>query len=307
MSRLAHLVKLDLPSDLESRSPTRSDLDAVVSVIAASEEATQGVVDVTVEDVRSDWERPSFDLSSDAIAVTDAGTIIAYAEVFFGRAWVHVHPDQRGRGIGAAVLGWIESRARELGSDKVGQTIPDTNTAAAELLSSNGYGVRWETWVFQKELADEPQEPHLPEGNTLRTYEPDRDDRATFELIDTAFSDWPDRDPSFSFEDWAASLLGREDFDPSLTFLVEDDGELVGVALCLVFGDEGWIQQLAVKRSHRRRGLGGALLQRAFREFHRRGLKTAGLSTESRTGARGVYEHVGMRVTRSYKRYSKDL
>ena len=304
---MANGVKLELPQGLASRSLTWSDLDAAVSVIAASEEATQGVVDITAEDVRSDWERPSFDLSSDAVVVTDAGRIVAYAEVFFGRAWVHIHPDHRGRGLGATVLGWTESRARELGSDKVGQTIPDTNPAASDLLSSNGYGVRWETWVFQKDLDSEPAEPRLPDGITLRMFEEDRDDSATFELIDTAFSDWPDRDPSYSFEDWAASLLRRVDFDPSLTFLVEDDGELVGVALCLVFGDEGWVEQLAVKRSHRGHGLGGALLQTAFREFYRRGLKTGCLSTESRTGARGVYEHVGMTITRSYKRYSKDI
>jgi mycothiol synthase len=307
MSRLAHRMKLDLPSDLESRSPTRGDLDAVVSVIAASEEATQGVVDVTAEDVRSDWGRPSFDLSSDAVVVTDAGRIVAYAEVFSGRAWVHVHPDHGRRGIGAAVLGWTESRARELGSEKVGQTVPDPNARAADLLSSNGYRVRWETWVFQKDLDTEPAEPRLPDGTTLRTFDEERDARATYELIDTAFSDWPDRDPGFGFDDWVASFLSREDFDPSLTFLVGDDDELVGVALCLVYDDEGWVQQLAVKRWHRGRGLGGALLQAAFREFHRRGLKTAGLSTESRTGARGVYEHVGMTVTRSYKRYSKNL
>jgi mycothiol synthase len=307
MSRLAHRMKLDLPSELESRSPTRSDLDAVVSVIAASEAATQGVVDVTAEDVRSDWERPSFDLSSDAVVVSDAGRIVAYAEVFSGRAWVHVHPDHRGREIGAAVLRWTESRARELGSDKVGQTVPDANTPAADLLSSNGYRVRWETWVFQKGLESEPPEPRLPDGVTVRSFEEDRDSHAAYELIETAFSDWPDRDPGYGFDDWVASFLRREDFDPSLTLLVEDDGELVGVALCLVYGDEGWVQQLAVKRSHRGRGIGGALLQAAFREFHRRELKTAGLSTESRTGARGIYEHVGMTVTRSYKRYSKDL
>lgn len=307
MSRLAYRMKLDLSSGLESRSPTRGDLDAVVSVIAASEEATQGVVDVTAEDVRSDWARPSFDLSSDAIVVTDAGRIVAYAEVFSGRAWVHVHPDHGRRGIGAAVLGWTESRARELGSEKVGQTVPDPNARAADLLSSNGYRVRWETWVFQKELDTEPAEPRLPDGITLRTFDQERDARATYELIDTAFSDWPDRDPGFGFDDWVASFLSREDFDPSLTFFVEDDDELVGVALCLAYDDEGWVQQLAVKRSHRGRGLGRALLQAAFREFHRRGLKTAGLSTESRTGARGVYEHVGMRVIRSYKRYSRNL
>jgi GNAT superfamily N-acetyltransferase len=300
-------MRLDLRSDLESRSPTRSDLDAVVSVIAASEEATQGVVDVTAEDVRSDWERPSFDLSSDAVVVTDSGRIVAYAEVFSGRAWVHIHPVHCGRGIGAAVLRWTESRARELGSDKVGQTVPDPNALAADLLSSKGYRVRWETWVFQKELGAEPGEPRLPDRTTLRAFDEERDARATYELIDTAFSDWPDRDPGFGFEDWVASLVRRDDFDPALTFLAEDDGVLVGVALCMVYGDEGWVHQLAVKRSHRGRGLGGALLQRAFREFHRRGLKTAGLSTESRTGARGVYEHVGMRVTRSYKRYSKNL
>jgi mycothiol synthase len=307
VSRLAHRLKLDLSSGLESRSPTPGDLDAVVSVIAASEEATQGVVDVTAEDVRSDWGRPSFDLSSDAVVVMDAGRIVAYAEVFSGRAWVHVHPDHSRRGIGAAVLGWTESRARELGSKKVGQTVPDPNARAADLLTSKGYRVRWETWVFQKDLDIEPAEPRLPDGITLRTFDEERDPRATYELIDTAFSDWPDRDPGFGLEDWEASFLRREDFDPSLTFLVEDDSKLIGVALCLAFGDEGWVQQLAVKRSYRGRGLGGALLQAAFREFYRRGLRTAGLSTESRTGARGVYEHVGMRITRSFKRYSKDL
>ncbi|MGH2526610.1 MAG: GNAT family N-acetyltransferase, partial [Actinomycetota bacterium] len=152
MSRLAHGVKPDLPEGLASRSPMRGDLDAVVSVIAASEEATQGVVDVTPEDVQSDWERPSFDLSSDAVVVTDAGRIVAYAEVFSRRAWVHVHPNHYARGIGAAVLRWTESRARELGSEKVGQTVPDPNARAVHLLSSNGYRVRWETWVFQKDL-----------------------------------------------------------------------------------------------------------------------------------------------------------
>jgi mycothiol synthase len=307
MSGMANGVKLELPEGLASRSPMRGDLDAVVSVIEASEEATQGVVDVTAEDVRSDWGRPSFDLSSDAVVVTDAGRIVAYAEVFTGRAWVHVHPDHSRRGIGAAVLGWTESRARELGSKKVGQTVPDRNARAADLLSSNDYRVRWETWVFQKDLDTEPAEPRLPDGITLRTFDEERDPRATYELIDTAFSDWPDRDPGFGLEDWEASFLRREDFDPSLTFLVEDDSKLIGVALCLAFGDEGWVQQLAVKRSYRGRGLGGALLQAAFREFYRRGLRTAGLSTESRTGARGVYEHVGMRITRSFKRYSKDL
>ena len=239
--------------------------------------------------------------------VFDGSQLVAYAEVFKGRAWVHVHLDARDRGIGAALLRWTEERARALGSEKLGQTVSDNNRAGGALLSANRYSVRWYTWVFEKALNEEPEAPELPNGITLRTFEPGRDDRAMYELIDTAFSDWTDRDPSFGFEDWAASYIRREDFDPTLTFLLEDRGRLIGSSMCMIYGDEGWVQQIAVERSYRGRGLGGALLQASFREFFLRGLLTAGLSTESRTGARGVYEHVGMRVTRSYTRYSKDL
>lgn len=307
MSRLADGMNLELPEGLESRAPTPSDLDDVVATIAASEKASQGIIDITREDIRSDWERPSFDLSTDAVVVTDDGRIVAYAEVFNGRAWAHLLPDQYGRGIGSTILRWTESRAREQGSAKVGQTVPDPNALATDLLSSKGYRVRWETWVFQKDLDAEPTEPQLPDGITLRTFDEERDAQGTYDLIETAFSEWPDRDPGFGFDDWAASYVMRKDFDPMLTFLLEDGSTLVGAAVCHAYSDEGWVAQIAVKRSHRGRGLGSALLQAAFREFHRRGLKTAGLSTESRTGARGVYEHAGMHVTRSYKRYSKDL
>jgi mycothiol synthase len=296
-----------LPEGAAARPPTLDDLEAVTEIIAESERDTTGVADATTEDIRSDWQRPSFDLGLDAVVVERDGRLLAYAEVFQGRAWVHVHPNARARGIGAALLRWTEKRATALESDKLGQTVSDDNRAAVALLSANGYGVRWYTWVFEKGFDEEPLAPHLPEGFTIRTFEPGIDDRATYELIDTAFSDWTDRDPGYAFEDWAASYLHHDDFDPTLTFLLEDDGRLVGVCLCLIYGGEGWVQQIAVERSYRGRGLGGALLQASFREFYLRGLRTAGLSTESRTGARGVYEHVGMRVSRSYTRYSKDL
>ncbi|MGH2591233.1 MAG: GNAT family N-acetyltransferase, partial [Actinomycetota bacterium] len=186
-------MKLELPGNVVARAPEPADLGAVIEVVAASELAATGIVDVTLEDVRSDWQRPSFDLAKDAVVVTDGGRLVAYAEVFAGRAWVHVHPEFRGRGIGAALLRWTETRARDLGSEKLGQTVSDDEPSAAALLVSNGYAVRWHTWVFHKALDDELAEPTLPAGLTLRTFEAGRDDRATFELIDTAFSDWPDR------------------------------------------------------------------------------------------------------------------
>jgi mycothiol synthase len=300
-------VNLSAPKDFTARPPTVEDLDAVTAVVAADQLATDGVVDISADDILSGWQRPSFDRERDALVVFEGEPAVAYAELNAGRAWVHVHPDARGRGIGAALLAWTEGRARELGSKKIGQTRSDNDHAAIELLTANGYAVRWTTWVFEYPLDREPPAPELPDDMTVRSIELGRDDRAVHDLIETAFSDWPDRDPGSSFEDWAALYLYREDFDPELTLLLEDGPELVGVSHCRVYGDEGWVEQIAVKRSHRGRGLGGALLRASFRRFFERGLKTAGLSTESRTGARGVYEHIGMRVTRSFKRYSKDL
>jgi mycothiol synthase len=241
-------MTIDLPPGLEARAPTLDDLDDVIAVVVSSEVAADGVADITYEDLRSDWERPSFDLENDAVVVVDGSQLVAYAEVFKGRAWVHVHLDARDRGIGAALLRWTEERARALGSDKLGQTVSDNNRAAGALLSANRYSVRWYTWVFEKALEEEPESPPLPDGVTLRTFEPGRDDRAMYELIDTAFSDWTDRDPSFGFEDWAASYIRREDFDPTLTFLLEDQGRLNGASMSLIYGDVGWVQQLAVDR-----------------------------------------------------------
>jgi len=70
---------------------------------------------------------------------------------------------------------------------------------------------------------------------------------------------------------------------------------------------EGWITQLATKASHRRRGIGQALLRTSFGWFSERGRRVAGVSTDTRTGALGLYEKVGMRVQRQYTRYTKRL
>ncbi|MBW3665308.1 MAG: GNAT family N-acetyltransferase [Actinobacteria bacterium] len=297
------------PPDLTARAPRPDDAEAVYRLVAAAEEVLDGVIDVSLEDIRADWQRPSLDLERDAVLVEDRATPIAYGDVIAGRAWIHVHPDHRRRGVGAALAAWSEERARELDCAGVGQTISDTNLEAIELLRDRGYTPRWSSWLLELELERARDAPPLPDGITLRTLRRPDDERAVYELIDRAFSEWPDREPGeWSFEDWQASLLDRDDTDPELTWLAVDGDEIVGAAVGLVDGDrDGWIQQLAVDRSHRNHGIGRALLQTSFAEFHRRGLVTAGLSTDSRTGALSLYEHVGMRVVRTYRRWSKDL
>jgi hypothetical protein len=98
-------------------------------------------------------------------------------------------------------------------------------------------------------------------------------------------------------------------FAPEISPLAFDGDELVGVLLAFDFPDlsEGWIGQLATRASHRRRGIGQALLRTTFGWLFERGRRVAGVSTDTRTGALGLYEKVGMRVQRQYTRYTKRL
>ena len=68
-----------------------------------------------------------------------------------------------------------------------------------------------------------------------------------------------------------------------------------------------WVSELAVARAHRGRGLARALLTRSFSYAWRTGLGRCGLGTDARTGARGLYEHVGMHVRRTAWDYKKPL
>jgi ribosomal protein S18 acetylase RimI-like enzyme len=59
---------------------------------------------------------------------------------------------------------------------------------------------------------------------------------------------------------------------------------------------EAYVQSLAVRRDRRNRGLAQALLVDAFAQGRAHGSTRSGLSTDSRTGALGLYQKVGMEV-----------
>lgn len=306
MDQLSHLRRA-LPQGVTARAGTTDDLRAVLVVVHASEIVDQGAPMTSRADVAGDWQRPTMDLATDVVVVEEHGEVVAYAEQFQGRAFAHVHPAVRGRGLGTALADWTEDHARARGLAQVGQTIASTAETSLALLRGRGYQPRWESWILRRDLEGSEPAAAVPPGMTLRSLVRPDDERALYELIDTAFNDWTDRDTAMAFEDWRASTLDREGMDDSLVLLLTDGDALVGAALCMLEEDEGWVDQLAVARPHRGRGLGGALLRAAFHAFRDRGIDVAALSTDSRTGARTLYEHVGMEVTESFTRLTLPL
>jgi mycothiol synthase len=297
--------RVTLPDPPMIRSLSIDDLDAVYRLITTCEEAANGVSDIDPEDVRSDWARPGFDLATDAVAVCDGDRIAATAEVFKNRADVNVHPGFEGLGIGTWLLDWTEQRSRTLGRTKVGQTLADSERGAIELLQRNGYGYGHTSWMLAIRMDARPPEPGFPDGISVRRFVPGADDQATYHVVEDAFNEWPNREPA-SFDEWAALTIRRGDFEPELLQLAMDGEQVVGVVFSIDYPeDDGWIQQVAVAATHRHLGIARALLQRAFAMSWDRGDRACGPSTDSRTGALGLYEKIGMNVIRSYTNYTK--
>jgi ribosomal protein S18 acetylase RimI-like enzyme len=108
---------------------------------------------------------------------------------------------------------------------------------------------------------------------------------------------------------WHASLMEREGFDPRLWFLALDGEDIVGACLSRLQNGQGWVNQLAVRRPWRKRGLGLALLRQALQEFTKRQIHRVGLSVDASnpTGATRLYEKAGMSVVHQYILFEKEL
>jgi GNAT superfamily N-acetyltransferase len=299
-----------LPPGYVWRPLEKGDLPAVFALEAAGEAFDDGVVEVDLADLEADWRRPDFDARTMSVGVFGEDGLVAYAEVFLGRAEALVRPDHRGLGLGAALARWTWAVARAEGRSRVGQTVSENEHAAETLFRELGYEVTHTSWILRRALdpfdgGDEPP-PALPDGFSFREYRPGVDDREVFTVIDDAFQEWRgEGSQSMGFDNWAAHIL--EDADPDLLVLIQHAGLLAGAAVCRDYGPgaEGWIEQVAVVKAHRNRGLGRALLQECFRRFAQRGRLSCGVNTDSRTGALGLYEHAGMTVDRTYRRWTK--
>lgn len=301
---------MELPAGLTTRPLRPDDARAVFDLMVDSQTLDAGEPSVDLEDVVGDWQRPSFDLATHAVGAADAGRLVGYAHVANGRyADAVVASTHRGRGIGTWLAGWTQAEARRQGGSMVGMPVP-VGSAGDRLLERLGYHVAWTSWVLQLGDGEEIESQPLPEGYAVRPFRPG-EEHVAYQIVEDAFNEWPDRDPS-SYDDWAAGVLGRPGFEPwhlSLAARTDQDGaeEVVGACHLFLSGESGWVNQVAVAAPHRGRGLAQALLAAAFADARAHGSPRAELSTDSRTGALGLYEHLGMEVTTAFTHWAKRL
>ncbi|HET6656806.1 MAG TPA: GNAT family N-acetyltransferase [Gaiellaceae bacterium] len=297
------------------RPPTEADAEAVTELVVAFDVEEYGTPDFELDDLLADWGSPGLDLERDAWLAEDAdGSLAAYAALHFNdNAEAYVRAASRGLGIGDALRQRIEARALERTAAGtrvlVGQALSSVNNAGRALLLRAGYADVRTYWRLVRPLADDIPPAMPPAGVTIRPFERERDAHETHRVMGAAFEDNIRRRPFESFEEWEAHEINRKAFDPSLWFVAEAEGEIVGAIVCPDYEGEGWIRQLGVARDWRGRGIGTALVLTAFAEFKRRGRRDSALVVDSwnRTGAKRVYERLGMRPERTHSRFEKEL
>src|SRR5687768_11757480 len=243
-----------IPAGFVLRAPTSDDAGAVAELLRARDVADLGQPEVTVADVRADWETPGLELERDAWVVQDAeGALVAYALVTGADLVVAVHPDIAGRGLGTELRVTAERRARARGIRVVRQFVPTANTAARILLLEAAWWPVHHYFRMQIALNDAPPPPAV----LARTFDEQRDTEEVWHLVQGAYSGVEGHLPQ-SLEGWRATGMDKPGWDPDLWLLMHDAKGIVGVAL----GEKGDIGQkrvgivTALAVAHRARGQG---------------------------------------------------
>ncbi|WP_330461456.1 GNAT family N-acetyltransferase [Streptomyces sp. NBC_00820] len=305
---MADLSPLRLPAGYRSRAATTADAPAIHRLVSACERELHGRAVTGADAIAADLASPGVDPASDTVLVDGPrGEPAAWGRLERGRRFrADVHPGHRGRGLGTALLAWAETRARQAGSDRIAQTVPDDDRAAVALLRAGGYLPFVTEWLLEIELPTEPPALRPPAGITVRPFRPG-DEQAAYRLTEDAFGAWQRR--RLSYEEWAGHCVARETFDPAASPVAFAGDQMVGVVLSLDLPglDEGYVERVAVRHDHRDRGIARVLLREAFRACHRRGKRTCTLWTHSETGALPLYQRLGMTVRRSSTVYGRAL
>ena len=312
-----------LPAGYVLRRPRGDDLDEVVALIAAVELAASGETCASRDDLLAEWGQARFELERHAWLVVAAdGRAAAYAWVFDSAdhtcidGQFLVYPEYQWRGLEAPLLEWVERFAAvPMAAAAAGRRVSlgvwcDRGDRRGELYRGAGFAhVRsfLRLRLTLDHLPDDPLAYAPPAGLEVRRFTRGRDERAMWATCEDAFAEHF----RFSFqplEEWLQAFFS-EGVDTDLWFAAWDDDQMVGAVICYPEPYGGYVDQLAVRRPWRRRGLGSLLLLTAFAALRERGCPEAvlGVDSDNPSGAVGLYERLGMRRSTTHDFYEKVL
>lgn len=288
-----------------------------------------GGFNMSEEEVRAEFDTPKFNIATDSYAAfTEDGTMVASTMFFavrelnvFPMFFGYVHPEHRNQGIGTTINQWAIERGK-----KLIPTVPDdariaiqawANTDAdIQLFEALGFSNNRKSYQMRIEFDEAPPAVEFPEHIQVITYAEHPVLEDFVRIQNAAF-----RDHRGSVEEplenivarWQNSIDAAKDFTPELFFMLKDGDKDVGVTLAWPASEEeadrGHIDVVGITREYRRQGLALKLLQYAFGELYKRGVKKValGVDAESLTGATKLYEKAGMYIGHVHHGYAYEI
>jgi GNAT superfamily N-acetyltransferase len=310
-----------------------SDLPHIAAVLTASEKADKIERQVTSQNIASAFQHlincdPFHDL---IIAEINSGAV-GYArgwwedEAFDERLYKisgFVIPEWRRRGIGRAMLTWVENHLRANAKlhpterTQFFQVNKDYfQEGKAKLLESVGYQpVRYFYAMVRSNLDDIPEWP-LPAGLSIRPVSAEQYPVIWKSVVETSQDEWGYTPPSDEdYQEW----LNHPHFQPSLWQIAWDTAseQPVGHVLTYIHEEEnqqfkrarGYTEGIGVVRAWRNRGLAKALIGRSLRAQKEVGMTESALvvDTDSQSNATRLYEGCGFQVVGCSTIYRKPL
>lgn len=329
-----------LPQLLSWRPATLQDLESWAALIARTAAVEQPVWFERREDLvqilESKKNRPA---ANTIIGLDGEGTPRAYARITknpegdkaygFGC----VDPEWQRRGIGTALLGWLESRTaarfREdmaghgggpdlthVGRPRLRLHTEEQHRHQAELFARSGFVVVRYYNEMHRTLNTPLPGFYLDSGLELVGMAPHLNEPVR-QAHNDAFRDHWGSEPRDE-ESWADTVndpLARPDL--SAVVLNRATGQVAGYQLAthdphiaVIRGfTEGYTDLLGVRREYRGRGIASALLTDAMRRFALAGLDKASLDVDSEnpTGALALYTKMGYTVINRSMAWDKEL
>jgi GNAT superfamily N-acetyltransferase len=190
-----------------------------------------------------------------------------------------------------------------------------TNTAARDLFEENGYSVHRYFLEMERTLDTPVSVLPLPDGLTVRPIRGVDDIELIVDPVTEAFRDhygYVETTRESEVEQWHR-WRGTDEWDDSLVWIVEANGVPIAVNVSITSlgarTDTGLVASLSVLREWRGRGIARSLLTMAFAEFQRRGTPNVALhvDADSLTGAKRLYESVGMSESQRYLDFSREI
>ncbi len=309
------------------------DYASLAAILTASERADRTERAVTAQQMAYAYQHLSnCDPFSDIVIAEIAREPVGYArgwwedEAQASRLYRHnafLLPEWRRKGIGTAMLRWIEDRLRAIAVDHPSDrarflqvNVTQFQQGTAMMLERTGYqAVRYFYEMMRPTLDDIPA-CSLPNGIELRRVLPEHY-RALWKSVDeTSQDEWGYKKPKE--EDYQAWLAGPH-FQPRLWQVAWDvaTNQIVGHLLTFIDHEEneqfnrkrGYTEGLGVDRTWRRRGLARALISKSLQAQREAGMRESALAadTAGESGVTRLYESCGFQIIKRDTIYRKAM